>query len=601
MNPLAILSHIRSSAHRPTFPRRRIPAHRFTFLLVLLYAAPVIAGGAITRVNDLYVDPPTLECLGFRWYIYGDDDGDATGELTFRPVGEATWRQALPMRRVNREVVNYDFHPYACENLLAGSILGLDPGVDYEVRCSLRDPDGGSADTTLTVRTREEPQYPAPKRTLHVYQPGHPEARQPRVYTSLHQALRFLQPGDEVLVHAGVHFTNSDTLRIDISSTADAPIVIRPAGDGKAFIDGGHTGIIFDIRDTEYLFFEDLTVRSGDTAFRADGAGHLTIRRCQILDVRTGLYSYSERSANWYIADNTITGRNENWYPRVEDTPSHTGINLYGRGHVITHNRISGFWDGIAIANFGKPPHDPGLQAVAIDFCYNDLSEFVDDAIETDYGCHNVRVWGNRIRNAHTGLSAQPTYGGPIYLIRNQVYNATALPLKLHNWCTGLEIYHNTLISARQGFISYPRWQNTVLRNNLILGVSRYAVETGSTDPRTTLDYDGYHRTDDPEGRFIKWIVGEDSTRYATLEEFAAATGLEEHGIEIGYDIFAEAQPPEVGKTYDPLDLLLRPGSAAVDAGIVLPTVNDSYTGEAPDLGCCEAGEPLPHYGPREE
>ena len=601
MTRLTIPSHLTPSTNQPTIPNRRSPMHRFALLLVLLSAIPVTAGDAINRVNDLYVDPPTLECLGFRWYINGDDDGDATGELTFRPAGEETWRQALPMLRVNREVVNYDFRPYACENLLAGSILDLDPGVEYEVRCVLSDPDGGGADTTLTVRTREVPEYPAPKRILHVYQPGHPEARKPRVYTSLHKALRYLQPGDEVRVHAGVHFTNSDTLRIDISGTPEAPIVIRPAGDGKAFIDGGSTGIIFDIRDTEHLFFEDLTVRTGDTAFRADGASHLTIRRCQILDVRTGLYSYSEHSTHWYIADNTITGRNENWYPRGQDNPSHTGINLYGRGHVVTHNRISDFWDGIAIANYGKPPHDLALQAVAIDFSYNDLSEFVDDGVETDYGCHNVRVWGNRIRNAHTGLSAQPTYGGPIYLIRNQVYNATSLSLKLHNWCTGLEIYHNTLISARQGFRSYPRWQNTIMRNNLILGVSRYAVETGSPDPRTTLDYDGYHRTDDPEDRFFKWIVGEDSTRYATLEEFTAATGLEEHGIEIGYDIFNDAQPPEEGKTYPTLDLLLDPESPAVDAGMALPTINDTHQGDAPDLGCCEAGEPLPRYGPREE
>ncbi len=138
-------------------------------------------------------------------------------------------------------------------------------------------------------------------------------------------------------------------------------------------------------------------------------------------------------------------------------------------------------------------------------------------------------------------------------------------------------------------------------RNNLILGGSRYAMETGSPDPQTSLDYDGYHRTDDPEGRFIKWIVGEASTRYATLEEFTEATGLEEHGIEVGYDIFVETQPPEEGKTHAPLDLLLRPGSAAVDAGIALPTVNETYKGDAPDLGCCEEGEVLPLYGPREE
>jgi hypothetical protein len=570
-------------------------------LSLLLLATPLAAEDSIRETGDFFVDPPTLESLGFRWYLYGDDDGDATGELTFRQTGEEIWRQALPMRRVNREVVNWDYHPYACENLLAGSVLYLEPDTEYEVRCRLADPDGGEADTTVVVRTRAAPEYPAPQRTLHVYQPGHKEARKPkpRIYTSLNQAFSHLQPGDELLIHAGVHFTKGDSLTVDRSGTADAPIVIRAAGDGKSFVDGNGGRAIFDIRNTDHLFFENLIVRNGNIAFRADGASHLTVRRCTIVDVRTGLYSYSEHSTNWYIADNVITGRNAEWYPRESDPPSHTGVNLYGRGHVVCHNRISRFWDGIAIANYGKPLSDLSLQAAAIDFYNNDLSEFVDDAIETDYGCHNVRIYGNRIRNTHAGLSAQPTYGGPIYLIRNQVYNATALPLKLHNWCTGLEIYHNSLVSAGQAFQSYPRWQNATLRNNLFLGASRYAVETGSPHPRTSLDFNGYRRTDDPEGRFIKWIIGDQEARYAALDEFAAATGLEAHGVEIDFDIFAKVEPPEAGKTYDSVDLALRPGTAAIDAGQPLPNINDTFAGNGPDLGCCEAGSAIPHYGPR--
>ena len=53
---------------------------------------------------------------------------------------------------------------------------------------------------------------------------------------------------------------------------------------------------------------------------------------------------------------------------------------------------------------------------------------------------------------------------------------------------------------------------------------------------------------------------------------------------------------------YNPadFDFQLRPGSAAVDAGIRLPGINDDFTGRAPDLGAYEAGRPMPHYGPRE-
>ncbi len=46
-------------------------------------------------------------------------------------------------------------------------------------------------------------------------------------------------------------------------------------------------------------------------------------------------------------------------------------------------------------------------------------------------------------------------------------------------------------------------------------------------------------------------------------------------------------------------DLRLDPAPKAVEAGVVLPNINDGHTGKAPDLGCCELGVPLPHYGPR--
>ena len=39
--------------------------------------------------------------------------------------------------------------------------------------------------------------------------------------------------------------------------------------------------------------------------------------------------------------------------------------------------------------------------------------------------------------------------------------------------------------------------------------------------------------------------------------------------------------------------------SKAVDAGVLIPTVNDDFTGRAPDLGALEVGKPEPKYGPR--
>ena len=47
------------------------------------------------------------------------------------------------------------------------------------------------------------------------------------------------------------------------------------------------------------------------------------------------------------------------------------------------------------------------------------------------------------------------------------------------------------------------------------------------------------------------------------------------------------------------LDFRLKPGSAAVDRGIALPNITDGFTGQAPDLGALEVGQPMPVYGPR--
>ncbi len=81
-------------------------------------------------------------------------------------------------------------------------------------------------------------------------------------------------------------------------------------------------------------------------------------------------------------------------------------------------------------------------------------------------------------------------------------------------------------------------------------------------------------------------------------------TGQDQHSILIDYDVFqkvAAPDPSDPRKLYKPddFDFRLRPDSAAVDAGVRLPNINDDFIGRAPDLGAYETGKPLPHYGPR--
>jgi len=58
---------------------------------------------------------------------------------------------------------------------------------------------------------------------------------------------------------------------------------------------------------------------------------------------------------------------------------------------------------------------------------------------------------------------------------------------------------------------------------------------------------------------------------------------------------------PNLQKLYkvEDFDFRLKPGSAAVDRGVVLPNVTDGFSGTSPDLGALEVGSAAPHYGPR--
>jgi hypothetical protein len=89
------------------------------------------------------------------------------------------------------------------------------------------------------------------------------------------------------------------------------------------------------------------------------------------------------------------------------------------------------------------------------------------------------------------------------------------------------------------------------------------------------------------------------------LEDLRSTTGQESHGIEVDYDIFENLKPPDPANRYAiyfvaDLNFRLKANAKAVDAGVRLPTVNDDFTGKAPDLGAYEVGQPEPQYGPRQ-
>jgi hypothetical protein len=102
---------------------------------------------------------------------------------------------------------------------------------------------------------------------------------------------------------------------------------------------------------------------------------------------------------------------------------------------------------------------------------------------------------------------------------------------------------------------------------------------------------------------------GLEPRQFKTLEEYSRATHQDEHSILVDYDVFMNVPKLDaqdvttVQKVYkaESFDFGLKPGSAAVDKGTILPNITDGFGGRAPDLGALEVGQVLPHYGPRNQ
>ena len=580
----------------------------------------------------------------------------AVGESAWRPALPLV---RIGGEKIYRRRENLD---YTVPDGFAGSILNLQPGTEYECRFKLTDPDGATGETAhaVKVKTRTEPQPFQGGRTLHVYPPDHKGEKIEPSFTSIMQAYygaglgdwnvvweRRAQPGDTLLVHAGLYkpeklnyvdpmMTPFDgSMWLTLKGTAEKPITIKAAGDGEVVFDGAGNHRLFDVMASRYHIFDGLTIRNTDVGIFAGqkevlGAVGLTVKNCRFENVGFGVWTEYAGSSDFYIADNLILGRDDRfrligWTGPMwasagpygsHQLTSYYAIKVYGPGHVIAHNAIAYFHDAIGISTYGTPETDPERQASSIDIYNNDMHMSNDDFIETDGGVHNIRVFNNRgVNAAQGGYSSQPVFGGPAYFMRNILYHVpSGVAFKFSAKPAGLFVYHNTIIGEH--VIRDPS-SNVHYRNNLFLGrdtADRGIMAWANATEAYSSDYDGF-RPNKGVGAQYLWLAPkagqqayepkqQDWQRFASLADFRATTGQEAHGLEVDFDIFEKMVPPDPSKrhaVYHAMDLnfRLRPGSKAVDAGVAIPTVNDGFTGRAPDLGALEVGKPDPHYGPR--
>lgn len=651
--------------------------------------SPSGAPGAAMAVTpgELVVDPPTLLNLGFEWLVEGDANRNASVAVSYRKAGDAAWKAGLPLLRLQHErVTQPNVFNLVSPNMFAGSILDLEPGTAYEARFVMTDPDGiagaaANAMKTVSVRTRPEPKPATDGTVYHVYPVGYAGPKSEPAFTGLMCAYNYycgagdtapggrprVKAGDTLLMHAGTYayryeiYANQTTVNatttfegtyyLTADGTAERPIVIKAAGDGEVVIDGRGNFNLFNLKAADYHYFEGITFRNTDIALWAGtqfiaGSKGLTVSRCRFEQVGMGVFSNYSGSSGFYIADSVFLGRNDpkhltGWngafweqfhgvegqvFPPV--MASYTAIRLYGPGHVVAHNYVADFHDGIDTEMYGMPDgshaHDgPAYppreywdrRPVSIDIYNNVITNAHDNSIEMDGSMHNIRIMRNvLINSASHPMSTQPSVGGPIYWIRNIVYHAPGGSTRMTAGSPGVLFYHNTVTTETSAASS----ANAHWRNNLMLGQDTapaiFSVNTSTA--YSSSDYNGFRPNAGADVSF-RWnvvagpapapgVAPPTAPGFATLTDYTRATGQDQHSVAVDYDVFVrvpklDRDPKTVQRlyTFTDLDFRLRPGAAAIDRGVVLPNINDGFALKAPDLGALEAGQPLPIYGPR--
>jgi hypothetical protein len=452
--------------------------------------------------------------------------------------------------------------------------------------------------------------------------------------------------------------TFEGTYYLTADGTPEKPIVIKAAGDGEVVLDGRGNFNLFNVKAADYNYFEGITFRNTSIAIWAGtqfiaGSKGLTVKRCRFEDVGMGIFTNYSGSSDFYIADSVFLGRNDSkhligwngpfWQPfenvEGQEYPpvmkSYTGIRLYGPGHVVAFNYVADFHDGIDTEMYGMPDGSHPIDGptyppseywdrrpTAIDLYNNYITNAHDNSIEMDGSMHNIRLMRNMLINsASHPISTQPSVGGPIYWIRNIAFNAPGGSTRLTAGSPGVIYYNNTILTETGGGSS----ANVHWRNNLMLPQNALpAIFTVNTNTNySSSDYNGFGLKPGVSPAFQwnspPWDVASvdasqtnpnpklEQRKYDTLADYQRETKQDQHSLVLDYDVFVNVPRLDgkdmktVQKLYkaSDYDFRLKPGSKAVDRGVVIPNVTDGFAGQAPDLGAIELGQAPPTYGPR--
>lgn len=365
----------------------------------------------------------------------------------------------------------------------------------------------------------------------------------PDQYRTITSALVGIQPGQTVLVKAGVY---RELVTVRVRGVTILGELDSGSGQ-RAWIDGQCERV-----HGVYVVADDVTIRGlgiRDTteaavligSERATSRAHIDGNSIENYNCLQTGDQYAAGVAAWYagsghrVTGNTITSGgpkgNGIWFKSNTAQPS-------GGGHLISGNTITGGYDGIGGEEEGSPRGGFDRNTIITG---NTVRDCADDGIQVEGGGQNIVVEDNTVTDCGVGFAVATALTGPLTLRRNTVtltklgtaYGMMAC-YKVGRSSTAT-VYIQDSVCVADGTQFGANVGKGIQQTNSGIGglvverntwnVTAYVYELTSMPlVGSRFDYNCFTFSDPT--RFVQWPTG----HYNTLGAFSLATGHERNG-----------------------------------------------------------------------
>jgi hypothetical protein len=345
----------------------------------------------------------------------------------------------------------------------------------------------------------------------------------------------------------------------------------------------------FYAKGQNWLWIEGFEVRHYGTTTSSCGVcmtdvSHVVIRKNRIHHLQIGVFlrwlGGPDQGNDTRIEYNEIYDSPvDEWPWEAVKSTSMEGTAILVRGHVgtiIRGNEIHNYFNGIYTGSSGDP-HNFEL-ALDVDVYDNYIHHIGDDAFEPEGACVNHRFRENVVEHAFAGLSLAPVTKGPVWALRSLYANYTGRAIKMDKESDGIAlIYHNTFWSDEKNVnaidLISPAF-NIVTRDNIFQSNGFLIKEVPTDSTGNDWDNNNLHTTKSFFSPPFKW----DDIDYYNLNAFCNAAGLECN---------SHTDDPSLSDPKGGI-FTLNETSPNIDRGILIPGINDHFSGKAPDIGAYE-------------